>query len=106
MAILLFPTVRDLSTDVVKGPVVLVEQFIRSDGSREFYSSIYANHITVDRKVHTSLADAIVAASERNRDSVRINRPASFLPADPTRTDLDMGHVAPPAEAEDGKQPG
>lgn len=99
--IALYPTRRDLQTDVVRGPVIIVERHQLSDGTAKWYTSVYANHITIDRRPHDSEADAILAACERDRDGVRLKSPASFTPADPTRVALDMGVAETPVEPDE-----
>jgi len=106
MSILLYPTRRDLETEVVKGPVILIERFVQADTTQRFFTSVYANHMTVDRKEHATLGEAVDAAITRNRDGVRLNKPASFCPADPTATALDMGVAGPPSEAAVPPAPG
>jgi len=91
MPILLYPTRRDLATDVVKGPVVIIERFMDSTQASKFFTSIFANGRAIDRREHPTLGEAIDNAVTRDRDGVRINKPASFNPPDASREALDMG---------------
>jgi hypothetical protein len=91
MSIVLYPTRQELASGTIKGPCVLIERQLCQDNTERFYSSIFANQRALDRKEHATLNDAITRAVEIDRPNIRMNKPASWLAADPTVAALEQG---------------